>query len=150
MFTKRISTGRLAILVACVGLGLSGCGPEGRKTYPVTVKLDLDGGDPSQLAGSTIEVAQGDNPNVRAAGEIRADGTAALETLDAGVMRKGAFEGEYRVRIVVADDDPETRRRAARAVAPRFRKFETSDLTLRVPADGEVTLKLSSRDLKGK
>ncbi|OWK34746.1 hypothetical protein FRUB_09588 [Fimbriiglobus ruber] len=125
-------------------VGLAGCGKSGPKTYPVALKLDIDGGSPSSLAGSTIEVMRENDPATRASGEIHADGTASVETLQAGVLYKGAIEGKYLVRIIPTDDDKEARRRAVQAMGTRYRRFETSGLTFQVPASGEVNLKLTA------
>lgn len=126
-------------------LSIAGCGPSGPKTYPVSGKLDLPGGDVSPLAGSTVEIASAADPQVRAAGEIMPDGRFELETLHAGQMRSGALQGEYKARIVLADDDRATRQRAAKAVAKKYLSFETSGLTVSVPAAGDVAWTLSSK-----
>lgn len=136
------------IITALVMAGLIaavGCGPDGPKTYPVQGKIDLAGGDVGQLAGSTVEVSRTGDPDVRASGEIQADGAFTLETLHAGVIRKGAREGTYQARIILADDDPATRRRAAKAIDRRYLRFDTAGLALQVPAAGEVTLKVTPR-----
>ncbi|MGL4550030.1 MAG: hypothetical protein ACRC33_02485 [Gemmataceae bacterium] len=49
------------------------------------------------------------------------------------------------MRVLIPDDDPATERRAKGAVAARFRRFDTSKLTLNVPAAGDVTIELSPR-----
>jgi hypothetical protein len=138
------STQRRLFLTAAL-LGLAGCGPGGPKTYPVTGKVVLAGGDVAQLAGSHVEASLAGDPDVRASGEIRPDGGFALVSLHAGAVRKGAREGAYQVRLLLADDDPATRRRAAKAVAARFLRFDTSGLSLQVPASGDVTLQVSPR-----
>ena len=46
---------------------------------------------------------------------------------------------------ILTDDDKEMRRRAAKAIAPRFLKFETSGLSFEVPAKEALVLKLSGR-----
>jgi hypothetical protein len=113
--------------------------------YPVRGKIELPGGDPAALVGSTIEVASESDPSLRAAGEIQADGGFALETLSEGAMRKGAREGTYRGRIVLADEDAVSHKRAAQAVAPRFLKFESAGLAVQVPPPGEVVLRVAPR-----
>jgi hypothetical protein len=132
--------------VAGAGLaGVLGCGSAGPRTYPVTAKAELTRGDIALLAGSHVEAALEGDPAVRAFGEIQPDGSAALETFQAGAVFKGAREGHYRVRIVLADEVGSGRRPTARALAPRFLKFETSGLPLQVPAAGDVTLKVAPR-----
>jgi hypothetical protein len=97
------------------------------------------------LAGSTVEAALEGDPTVRAAGTIEPDGTFALETLQAGVIRKGAVPGTYKVRVILSDDDPAARKKAAKAVHPKALQFETSGLTFQVPAADEVRLVLAAR-----
>jgi hypothetical protein len=107
--------------------------------------VSVPGGDVTALAGSTVEAALESDPTVRAAGTIEPDGTFRLETLQAGEVRKGAVAGTYKVRLILTDDDPAARKRAAKAVHPRALKFETSGLALQVPAAGDVTLELAAR-----
>src|SRR5262245_61851004 len=133
-----------AVVLAFLGLGgLAGCGPAGPTTYPVRGKVELAGGDPRQLAGSNVEAALESDRTVRASGVIQPDGTFTLETLHAGVLRKGALAGTYRVRLILSDDDARSKRSAV--LAPRYLQFEKSGLSLKVPADGDVVLKVSSR-----
>ena len=137
---------RLAAALAAAVVGLfAGCGPDGPKLYPVTAKVVVDGGNVADLAGSTVDAMVETDPTVRASGTIEADGTVVLETLHSGKIRKGVQEGTYRARIVLADDDPQIRRKAAKVVAPKYRDFKTSDLSFQVPAPGEVTLKVTPR-----
>ncbi len=126
-------------------LVLVGCGRGGPKTHPVRGYLLLSGGDIAHLAGSHIEAALTTEPTVRASGIIQEDGSFKLETLHAGATVAGAREGKYEVRIVLPDDDRETRRRASQAIAPRFLQFKTSGLTLDVPTTGDVTLAVTAR-----
>jgi hypothetical protein len=116
---------------------LAGCSADGFRPVAGAVTVP---GDVAVLAGSTVEAALESDPTVRAAGTIDPAGRFTLETLRDGKVRPGAPAGTYRVRIVVGDDDPNLQKKAARAVPARFRAFETSGLTFRVPADGDVTL----------
>ncbi len=132
-----------AVVLAGVALfGVSGCG--GLKTYPVRGKVELVGGEVKQLAGNHVEAALQSDPTVRASGVIQPDGRFTLETLDAGVIRKGAPEGSYQVRIILSDEDKGSWQQAVQAIDPRFLEFQTSDLSFQVPT-GEVTLKVSQR-----
>jgi hypothetical protein len=126
-------------------IGVLGCGPGGPRTYPVRGKVELVSGNATALAGSTIEAALESDTTVRASGTIQEDGRFTLETLHAGVILKGAQEGKYQARIILADDDPATRRRAAKALARRFLQFNTSGLSFEAPASGEVVLRVSPR-----
>lgn len=136
-----------ATFFALVGLvTLVGCGgSNGPKTYAVKGKLDLAQGDIGALSGHNIEVVLENNPLVRAAGQIQDNGVFTLETLADGVIRKGALEGTYRARLVVVDDDAESKRRAIEAINPRYFQFEDSGLSFRVPAQEVVTLQVSAR-----
>lgn len=137
-------TSAVRATVVWIGL-LAGCGPDGPTAHPVSGRVELAAGDVGQLAGSVVEASSVADPTVRASGEIQPDGSFRLESLHAGVVRTGVLEGRYRVRIVPNNEDGPTRKRAARAVAPRFQKFEASGLTLTVPADAAVTLAVAAR-----
>ena len=136
---------RPAVVAAVVLLGSLGCGPAGPKTYPIQGKVELVAGDVAQLTGSHVEAVLANDPTVRTSGTIRPDGGFTLETLRAGTILKGTQEGTYQVRIILPDDDRKNRRLAARALAPRFLQFNTSGLSFQVPADDDVTLRVSQR-----
>jgi hypothetical protein len=138
------SSARITIVVVASACFV-GCGPSGPKTYPVTGRVDVANGDVAILAGSQIEAALTTDPTVRASGTIEPDGSFHLETLQAGVVRKGAVAGTYQVRVILTDDDSAARRRAAKAVHPKALKFETSGLSLQVPATESVRLEVAGR-----
>ncbi len=137
------ATIRIALLLGTIAL--AGCGPSGPATHPVSGRVSIPSGDVAALAGSTVEAALDSDPTVRAAGTIEQDGTFKLETLQSGVIRKGAVAGTYKVRVILTDDDPAARKKAAKAVHPKALKFETSGLTFQVPAPDEVRLELAGR-----
>ena len=139
----RAGAARLILVFVAAAAGVLGCGPAGPRTYPVSGKIDLAGGDPSALDGGHIDAALQGDPTVRAAGEIGPDGSFTLQTLQGGVVRQGAREGTYRVRIIL--DDAASKRRPRRAIAPRYLWFETSGLSLQVPAESAVTLRAAAR-----
>lgn len=130
----------LGFAIACAG-----CGQSGPKTYPVAGKVVLTAGDASKLAGHHVEAALEGDSAVRAFGIIGADGSFTLETLQAGAIQKGAREGKYQVRILPADEDDDGRKLKRPPVAARHLKFETSGLSIQVPANGEVTLAVATR-----
>lgn len=138
--------GSVTMIAVVAVLGAVGCGQTGPKTYPVNGKVELASGDVSQLAGNNIEAALASDPSVRASGVIQPDGSFALETLQAGVIQKGAQEGSYQVRIILDEDgDREAKRRRRSALPLRYLQFKTSELSIQVPTHGEVTLKVSQR-----
>ena len=136
---------KLGGLPLLILLSVAGCRDEGPETHPVNGKLQLADSDVKVLAGHCLEAALTSDPLVRAYGQIQEDGSFALETYQAGVISPGAVAGQYRVRVVLSDDDPERRQQAAGAIDPRFLGFETSGLTISAPADELVTLALNRR-----
>src|SRR5689334_4028766 len=131
MLSKRRTIRAPVAALAALGLlGALGCGRVGPKTYPVQGKVELASGDVRELAGSHVEAALAGDPAVRSSGEIRPDGSFSLQTLHAGVILKGARQGEYQARIILADEGGGRRRRP---LDQRFLQFGTSGLTFRVP-----------------
>jgi hypothetical protein len=122
-------------------LAVAGCGQSGPKTHAVVGSVSLAGGDSTQLAGHYVEAALRTDPTVRTSGVIGPDGRFKLETLSDGKIRKGAPEGTYAVRLVLSDDDGTKRPK----VAPKFLRFETSGLSLQVPARDDVKLEVGPR-----
>jgi hypothetical protein len=125
-------------------VGLAGCDTSGPTTYAIRGRVEADGGA-GVLVGHTVEAALTRDPTVRASGAIGPDGRFVLQTLHAGRLLTGAREGEYRVRVVLSDDDPARRQQAARAVHRKYLQFETSGLIFAAPVAGEVRLHLSQR-----
>jgi hypothetical protein len=138
----RTRTAAFAILAM---LGVAGCGDSGPKTYPVNGRIVLEGGETSPLTGHNIEASLNGEPTVRASGVIDDAGGFKLETLHAGAVLKGAREGTYTVRIVLSDDDKQKLRQARQAISPRYLKFETSGLSIQVPAAEDVKLELTRK-----
>jgi hypothetical protein len=141
MTTARAAAAALAWAGLAAAAGCGG-GPDGPKLHPVSGKVEVVGGDTAALAGCTIDAALDSDPTVHASGEIKADGSFTLETLHAGVIRRGAREGRYKARINFPDDDPAARKKAAKAVDPKVKKFDTSGLSFEVPTTGDVVLKV--------
>ncbi len=133
------------MVLAMAGVSVApGCsGSSGPAIHTVQGKLELAGGEIASLAGHSLEAASQSDPKIRAYGAIRDDGSFSLETLQAGAVRKGAFEGKYQARIVLSDDDPQSRARAAKAIHARYLQFDTSGLTFQVPAKEAVVLRVS-------
>jgi hypothetical protein len=130
-------------ITASLFLFSTGCTKAGPKTYAVKGQLEVTGGDLKALAGHTVEVALDSDPQVRAAGQIQDDGSFTLESLQRGTILKGAAEGTYKARIVLADDDIAARNVAAKSLHPRYLQFDKSGLSLEVPAAQVVSLKVT-------
>lgn len=135
---------RCAVALALL-FALSGCGGNLPKTYPVSGKVAIAGSDAQKLAGHHVEAMLDSDPAVRASGIIGSDGSFTLETLHAGTILKGAREGTYRVRIIPADEDENGKKLKKPPVAVKHLKFETSGLSVQVPASVDVTFELSPR-----
>ena len=142
---KRFIDAAAVVITAGLLLSSVGCTQGGPKTHPVKGRVEAAGVDLQTLAGHTVEIALESDPKVRAAGQIQEDGSFAVETLHGGAVLKGASEGTYRARIVLADDDLASRNRAAKAVHPRYFQFEKSGLTVSVPAAEVVSLRVTRR-----
>lgn len=133
--------GMLAATVAIALLQVSGC--SGLKTYPVKGKVVFEKGDLNRLAGSAVEFVKDNDPNVRASGEIQADGSFSMATLAGGRPKPGAVEGTHLARIyLTGEEEPQVLFRKA-GIDPRFLNFKTSGLIVKVPAEGDVTLKVT-------
>jgi hypothetical protein len=144
MIAQRIFRSRLLLFVLTNGMIL-GCSSPGPTTYPITGRVELAEGQSGLLSGHHVEIVLSTDPTIRAAGVIQPDGRFTLETIHSGTLHLGAKEGTYQARVVLSDDDPESRKQATKAIAARFFQFSTSGLSIRVPTKEEVTLQLSRR-----
>lgn len=125
------------ILVLVVGL--TGCGSQGPKPVPVKGKVVFErGGDVQALSdrGALLEFQAVDQPEVRAFGEILADGSFTLSAVHDGAPRgPGALAGTYRGRLNM---DQEVRH----LVSPQFLDFAKSGITITVPDQADVVIKI--------
>lgn len=136
---------RILAILALTLTTLTGCGSSGSGVHPVKGQVQLVGGDSSPLVGHMVEIAKADDQQIRASGEIKANGDFQLESLAGGKLRAGAVPGKYLARIVLSDDDPQARQAAAAAIHPRFMRFDSSGLTIEVPATAAVEFQVSRR-----
>ena len=135
--------GFLARAIAIVlGVGLAaGCGGEkvaGPTTIPVKGKVEFTkGGKVQDLANNSIliEFQSVEQPDVKAFGEVLEDGTFTMSTQVEGKGKPGVVAGSHKVRLN-ADES------AVRFVAPKFLKHETSGITVKVPTEGELVIKV--------
>lgn len=132
----------IAILAALV---LAGCSGKSIKTHPVRGKVELKDGDVAILTGSHVEFMSEADSMLRSSGKIDASGGFALETLHEGVVLKGAPEGKYKARIVLADPSDEgVPKRKGNPVHSRYLSFESSKLSFTVPG-GDYTVAISAK-----
>jgi hypothetical protein len=124
-------------------LGIAGCGGAGPEFHAVAGTIRLAEGDTSVLAGHGIEAVLESDNQVRAHGTIAADGQFSLETIHEGTVRRGAPAGKYKARIVLSDDDGESRRQAAAAVPKKSLQFDVSGLAFEVPAASPLQFRIS-------
>jgi len=127
--------------LAIVLVVLIGCGGDRPKTYPVKGKMVFDKGDIKLLAGSSLVCQQQQEPFYQAQGDIQEDGTFELKTRGKGEMLPGAVEGTYRAWVSLSTENGSEERQFRKiGIDPRFLSGTASDLTFKVPADGEVVL----------
>src|SRR2546423_6720145 len=95
------------LLLAALGV-FAGCGRSGPKYYPVVGKLVMenDGSVPKNLVRQTIEFQSATEPNTRALGEIRPDGSFELSSWREGEGTLGGSEGTHNGRGLI-DIPPE-------------------------------------------
>lgn len=135
-----------AAVLAAILVGLAGCGGKELKTYPVRGKVVLADGKVEELAGSHLEFMLESEPTVRADARIEPDGSFAVQMQHQGKLLKGAPEGTYKVRIILAEeDDGRSRGRPGRPVHDRFLDFKTSGLTFPLPPSGDLIVNVSRR-----
>jgi hypothetical protein len=125
-----------------LGVGIvAGCGGEtveGPPTVPVKGKIEFTkGGKVQDLSDQSIviEFQSIEQPEFKAFGEILEDGSFTLTTQVNEKGKPGVVAGSHRVRLN-ADES------AARFVSPKFLTYETSGITVKVPPDGELVIKV--------
>jgi hypothetical protein len=128
-------------------LFLAGCTSAASKTHPVNGKVELKDGDIALLKGSHVVLTPAAEPDnyVRPDGILDANGAFSLQTLIEGDLLSGAPEGNYKVRIELADENDEgIPKRPPNLVHRRYLDFETSGLKLSVPS-GDYNLTIGSK-----
>ena len=129
----------LALLAGAVFL--CGCGGEkmeGPPTVPVKGRIEFTkGGKVQDLANNSIlvEFQSVEQPEVKAFGEILEDGSFTMSTQADEKGKPGVVAGTHRVRLN-ADES------ASRFVSPKFLSHETSGITVNVPTEGELVIKV--------
>ena len=127
----------VALVTLLVGCG-SGGQAQGPKTVPVRGKVIFTkGGDVKTLFDrqARIEFESVDQPGVRAVGMIEEDGSFSLATIVDGNGSKGAVSGTHRVRFLLDERDE-------KFIAPQFLDFAKSAVTVKLPSDGPLEIKV--------
>ena len=134
-------TAKLLKLFCLVSLGfLEGCSQKGLQSLEGQVVFK-DGGA-FEFAGDSIELRSQSDSSLSAFGEIKPDGKFKIDSLTEGKLVPGTKAGVYSARIVISDDDYEHKKLAAKAINKKYLSFETSGLSVTVPASG-LTLTIS-------
>ena len=136
MRTRTLLLG-VILLAAC---GVAGCGSSKQlPTTPIRGKVVFEkGGTVKKLydAQPTILFESLEQPEVHASAAITEDGSlASVITRKQQAVEYGLLEGNYRVRLEL---DEQYRN----LVHARFLTFEKSGLTVKVPSDGEMLIKV--------
>ena len=116
-------------LVACAGL--SGCNRSPAGIVPVSGKLTLDSSPwpkQGQISFASVKPAPG-HPVLPAVAKIDPDGSFAIKTTAA----PGLVPGEYNVAIQCWQEAPDEKHAGKSAIADRYRRPQTSKLTVTVP-----------------
>jgi hypothetical protein len=131
-----------SLLVVALSLQ-SGCGSK-PPTYPVQGMITLLDGDINVLADSHVELELEGDSTVRASGVIDSDGRFEVHSLHKGQVLHGALAGRYRVRVVLADEDKDRRKKGS-PIRRQFLDFKTSGLVVTVPTQEPLALAVSRR-----
>jgi hypothetical protein len=138
---KPVGIGSAAVALF-VGLGtFAGCGGEkveGPPTIRVKGKIEFTkGGKALDLAnrGVAVEFQSIEQPEVKSFGEILEDGSFTMATQVNEKGKPGVIAGSHRVRLN-ADES------VGRFVSPRFFEYATSGITVKIPLEGELVIKV--------
>ncbi len=107
-----------------------------------TGHVTLPEGSAFVFAGDTLELRAKQDLQQIAFGQLNPDGSFRIESLVDGKLVRGAREGIYQARIVIADDDYTHKAQAAKVIPKKYFSFETSGLTVQLPST-DIQLKLS-------
>jgi hypothetical protein len=131
----------ISCVVLLISAPLGGCGaapPQGPPTVPVHGKIIFTkGGEIKTLFDRQAIIAfdSVDQPGTRALGEIQEDGSFTVATIKDGRSKPGAVPGSHRVRLDVDDS-------ATRFIAPQFLDFQKSGITISVPSEQPLEIKV--------
>jgi hypothetical protein len=128
----------LSLVMAITVCGCTKSKTTGPETIPVRGRVVFTrGGSVKSLADkqARIELESVDQRGVRALGPIQEDGSFEVATVTAEGSNIGAVPGTHRVRLDLEDN-------AARLVAPQFLDFAKSGITITLPSDQPVEIKV--------
>jgi len=127
------------LVSASVLMGCGGKPVEGPATVPVKGKVEFTkGGNVRDLADRSIvvEFQSVEQPAMKAFGAILEDGSFTMTTQVKDKGKPGVIAGSHRVRLN-ADES------ATRFVSGKFLKYETSGITVKIPPESELVIKVS-------
>jgi hypothetical protein len=135
-----VKLGLLSSILVIVTL-VAGCGGKevaGPPTVPIKGKVEFTkGGNVAELSNRTIAIAfqSIEQPDLLAFGPILEDGTFTMTTQVDENGKPGVVAGTHRVKLL-ADESAE------RFVNRKFLNYETSGLTVKVPPEGDVVIRV--------
>ena len=114
---------------------LVGCSSQSIKTHPVSGKVEIKDGDVAILTGSSVEFKHESDESFRPYGNIDSSGKFAVKTLYKGETLTGAPEGNYKARIILADQlDDGVPKRKGDPIHRRYYEFDSAKLSVKVPS----------------
>ena len=135
----RLTGGALSGLLFAASFSV-GCG--GSSALPDTVPLEgkvvfAKGGPVKVLADrqGIVELESVEQPDLHAYGAIAEDGSFSVVTAKGDAGSEGAIAGTHRVRLKLDST-------AEPFVAPKFLSFEKSGITVKVPSEQPVEIKV--------
>jgi hypothetical protein len=138
----RLARGAAVTMFFLVGAALVGCGTREKSKGPATVPVKgkvvfTRGGTVKSLFDrqARIELESVEQRGVRAVGSIEEDGSFVVATITPEGSNPGALAGIHRVRLDLEDN-------AQKLVAPQFLDFIKSGITIKLPSDQPVEVKI--------
>ncbi|MEW4453003.1 hypothetical protein AB1L30_10025 [Bremerella sp. JC817] len=110
MKNANVKPGSVASFLLAVMLAAGCRGGDGPPTVAVRGIIVAENEDSAALAGHQIEFVSVKDSAVRAFAEIQPGGHFELSTMHEGHVWPGALPGDYRIRLVLSDDDPTARK----------------------------------------
>ena len=137
------SVNAAAVIVSfTIAMTVCGCGKSKTTTGPATVPVRgkvvfTRGGTVKALADkqARIELESVDQPGVRALGPIQENGSFEVATVTPEGSNTGAVPGKHRVHLDLEEN-------AVRLVAPQFLDFAKSGITITLPSDQPIEVKV--------